>query len=87
MKKQFSKLSKVEQEEVEQAYHQMNPDEFDELMETAEHHVPSVIKLPSRLVAKLQSVAESAGETEYQTMVKRWIEERLQQESLAANTR
>lgn len=87
MKKQFSKLSKAEQEEVELAYHNMNPEDFDELMKDAEHHVPSVIRLPARLVTKLQTVADSSGEAGYQTMVKRWIEERLQQEVMATNAR
>ena len=84
MKKQFGKLSKAEQEEVELQYHQMKPEDFDELMAKAEHHVPSAIHLPSQLVAKLQLVAEAAGEEEYQPMVRRWIEERLQQERMAA---
>lgn len=87
MKKQFSKLSKAEQEEVELAYHQMNPEDFDEMMANAQHHVPNAIHLPSRLVTKLQLVAEAVGEEEYQPMVRRWIEERLQQERVAAGVR
>ncbi len=84
MKKQFSQLSKAEQEEVELAYHQMNPEDFDELMMNAQHHVPDVIHLPTGLVTKLQLVAKAVGEEEYQPMVRRWIEERLQQERVAA---
>ncbi len=41
MKKQFAKLSKSEQEKVEQKYHQMRPDEFDHLMRQATKHAPS----------------------------------------------
>ena len=87
MKKQFSKLSKAEQEEVELEYHQMNPEEFDAQMKQAKRHVPDTIRLPSQLVATLQKMAESAGETGYHTMVRRWIEERLQQESKAVGVR
>ncbi len=32
MKKRFGKLSKAEQEKIEAEYHQMKPEEFDELM-------------------------------------------------------
>ncbi len=87
MKKQFSELSKAEQEKVELEYHQMNPEEFDEQMKHATRHVPDTIRLPSQLVATLQNMAESAGETGYQTMVRRWIEERLQQERKAVGAR
>ncbi|MEO6725262.1 MAG: hypothetical protein ABIP14_08160 [Blastocatellia bacterium] len=87
MKKQFSKLSKAEQEKVELEYHQMNPAEFDEQMKHAKLHVPETIRLPSQLVATLQKMAESAGETGYQEMVRKWIEERLQQENMAASAR
>ena len=84
MKKQFSKLNKTEQEDIELAYHQMNPHEFDEQMMQAKRHSPELIQLSPQLVKRLKKKAESAGETEYQAMVKRWIEERLQQETIAA---
>lgn len=87
MSKQFSKLSQAEQEAVELEYHQMRPEEFDELMKEAQQHTPDVIRLPARLVAKLRKKAASAGEPEYQAMVRRWIEERLQQEHGAARGR
>ena len=87
MSKPFSKLSKAEQEEVELKYHQMQPEEFDELMKQAQLHTPDIIKLPAKLVTKLRKVAKTAGEPEYQTMVRRWIEERLQQERSAASGR
>jgi hypothetical protein len=84
MKKQFGKLKKAEQEAVEQAYHQMNPQEFDQLMTQAKRHAPDVIRLSPQLVDRLKEQAKSVGESEYQAMVERWIEERLQQETLAA---
>jgi len=37
--------------------------------------------LPPKLVENLKNLAESEGEPEYQAMVKRWIEERLQRET------
>lgn len=85
MKKRFGKFSKAEQEKIELAYHQMEPEEFDEPMSRARRHTPNVIRLPPRLVETLKTVAELDGETEYQAMVRRWIEERLQQETRAAN--
>jgi hypothetical protein len=43
-----------------------------------------VIRLSPQLVDRLKEQAKSVGESEYQAMVERWIEERLQQETLAA---
>jgi hypothetical protein len=80
MKKKSAKLSKREQEKVEAAYHRMNPENLDEAMSAATRQSPNAIRLPSRLVDKLKTVAKLEGEVEYQTMVKTWIEERLQQE-------
>lgn len=87
MTKKFSELSPSEQEAVELAYHQMNPEDFDEQMKNAKLHVSDTIRLPSKLVASLQKMAESAGEIGYQAMVRRWIEERLQQENKAVSAR
>ncbi len=84
MKQRFNELSKTEQQDIELAYHQMKPEDFDEQMKQAEWHVPPVVQLSPQLAETLQVMAESAGETDFQTMVKRWIEERLQQERLAA---
>jgi predicted DNA binding CopG/RHH family protein len=84
MKKKFAKLSKREQEKVEAEYHRMKPEDFDEIMSTATRHTPNAVRLPSRLVEKLKTVAEREGKTEYQTIVKAWIEERLQKESKVA---
>ena len=81
MKKKIAKLSKREQEKVEAAYHRMNPEDFDEAMSAATRKSPNAIRLPSRLVDKLKTVAKLEGEAEYRTMVKTWIEERLQQEA------
>lgn len=81
MKKQFSKLSKTEREAMELAYHQMRPEDFDEQMGQAKRHTPSAIRLPDSLVTALQTAAATAGETSYQPMVTRWIEERLQLET------
>jgi hypothetical protein len=40
MKKKFAELSKAEQAEIEAAYHNMNPQELDELMSHAKLHRP-----------------------------------------------
>ena len=81
MKRKFAKLSKREQEKVEAEYHRMEPEEFDEMMSAATRQSPNAVRLPSRLVEKLKTLAEVEGEAEYQTMVRTWIEERLQQEA------
>jgi hypothetical protein len=83
MKKQFGKLAKAQQEKAELAYHQMKPEDFDDLMANAKRHVPETIRLPKKLVKHLQAVAKAEGEPEYQVMVRRWIEERLQQRATA----
>ena len=83
MTTRFEELSKAEQEMTELAYQQMNPEDFDALMAKAKQHVPAALRLPSALVERLQTVAESAGEPEYQVMALRWIEERLQLERAA----
>ena len=80
MKKKFGKLTKREQEKIEAEYHQMKPGDFDEIMSTATRQSPNAVRLPDRLVEKLKTVAERQGKSEYQTMVKTWIEERLRQE-------
>jgi hypothetical protein len=84
MKRRFDELSKTEQEAVELAYQQMEPEEFDEQMAQAKRQAPAALRLPPELVESLKAVAESEGEPEYQTMVRRWIEERLQQKRAAA---
>jgi hypothetical protein len=48
-------------------------------MSTAKTHVVESIRLPRRMVKTLKAVAESEGERGYETMVKKWIEERLHQ--------
>jgi len=80
MKKKFSALSKKGQAKVEAEYHRMKPDGFDALMATASQHTPNAVRLPVRLVKKLKTVAERKGRVKYETMVKTWIEERLQEE-------
>jgi len=84
MKREFAKLSRVEQEKVELEYHRMQPEEFDKLMAGAKPHSPDVIRLPRRLVETLKTVAKTEGEPEYKTMVRRWVEERLRQETKLA---
>ena len=84
MRKQFMKLSKSAQEESELTYHQMKPAEFDQQMKQAKRHSPEIIRLPPELIESLKQRAKSAGEPEFQAMVKRWLEERLQQETAAA---
>lgn len=81
MKKKVAKLSKPEREKVEREYHRMKPEDFDETMSAAIRRSPDSIRLSNRLVQKLKTFAERQGKAEYQTIVKTWIEERLQQES------
>jgi hypothetical protein len=57
----------------------MKPEELDGTMSRVKPHSPNVIRLSSRLVEKLKTVAESEGEPEYQAMVQRWVKERLQE--------
>ena len=83
MKKQFVKLPKSQRDQIETQYHKMNPRDFDERMSRGKRQSPGSIRLPSELVENLKTLAESAGEAEYQKMVKRWIEERLQHETSA----
>jgi len=84
MKRKLAKLSRVEREKVELEYHRMQPEEFDELMTGAKPHSPDVIRLPQRLVETLKNVAKTEGEPEYKAMVRRWVEERLRQETKLA---
>ena len=81
MKKQFGKLSKSEQEKVESDYHRTKPEEFDKVMSRAKSHSPNAIHLSPRLVKRLKMVAALEGEPEYQAMVQRWVEERLQHDA------
>jgi len=84
MKKQLGKLAKAEREKIEAQYHRMNPTDFEERMAQAKRHSPGAIRLPAALVEALKMLAKSGGEREYQAMVKRWIEERLRQETSAS---
>ena len=81
MKKRFAKLSKTDQEEVEAEYHRMKPQDFDEMMSSATRHSPNAVRLPNRLVEELKTFAERQGKSEYQSIVKTWIKERLRQEA------
>ena len=83
MKKRFDKSTRASREKVEARYHRMKPHDFDKTMCSATHHTPSTIRLPRQLVQTLKMVAESEGEAEYQSMVMRWIEERLRQKTPA----
>ena len=83
MKKRVAKLTKAEREKVETQYHRMKPEDLDEAMSLARRHTPGTIRLPRQLVQTLKTVAKSEGEAEYQSMVRRWIEERLKQETSA----
>jgi hypothetical protein len=85
MKKQFAKLSKTEQAKVEAWYHEQNPEGFDDIMGRASTHSPDVIRLPPQLTARLKTLAKREGEPEYQTMVTRWLKERVQKETRAAS--
>lgn len=84
MKKEFAKRSTAEQEEAELEYHRMQPEQFENLMAGARPNSPDVIRLPRHLVETLKNVAKTEGEPEYKTMVRRWLEERLQQETKLA---
>ena len=84
MKKRFSDLSKADQEKIELEYHQMNPAEFDDLLSQAKTNTTASICLPGELVGTLKVVAKLEGERGYQSMVKKWIYERLQQEARMA---
>jgi hypothetical protein len=84
MKKKFGNLSKEEQEKRESEYHRMKPKEFDQLMTRAKRHSPQVIRLPAAWIDRLEAMAELEGEPGYHTMVRKWIEERLRQESRLA---
>jgi hypothetical protein len=84
MKKQFGRLSKAEQEKIEKKYHQMNPADFDDLMSEAETAATASIRLPGKIVEALKIVAKLEGERKYQTMVRKWITERLRQEAQMA---
>jgi hypothetical protein len=84
MKKRFGKLPKSERQKIEEQYHRMKPEDLDKAMSHARRHSPGAIRLPPRLIETLKMVAESEGEPEYQAMVRRWIEERLREETSAA---
>jgi hypothetical protein len=43
-----------------------------------------VIRLPNQLVETLKAMAGLEGEPHYQSLVRKWIEERLQQEARLA---
>ena len=83
MRKRVEKLTKAEREKVEAEYHRMKPANFDAAMTRAKRYSPDTIRLPRQLVQTLKMVAKSEGEAEYQAMVRRWIEERLLQETSA----
>lgn len=84
MKKQIARVSKAEQEKIESDYHHMKPEEFDKLMSRATQRSPNAIRLPKELVGPLKTIAELEGEMEYQSMVMRWVKERLRQEAKLA---
>jgi len=84
MKKKFGNLSKDAQEKREAEYHRMKPQEFDQLMARPKRYSPPAIRLPSAWLDRLAVMAELAGEPDYHVMVRRWIEERLRQESRRA---
>jgi hypothetical protein len=81
MKKQFSRLSKPDQQKAELEYHRMKPGQLDYALAKGTHHSPGTIRLSPRLVERLKAFATNEGEPEYQTMVRRWVEQRLRQEA------
>ncbi len=50
-------------------------------MSKGKKHVADSIRLPGEMVETLKVMAESESERGYQTMVRKWIEERLHQEA------
>lgn len=62
----------------------MDPAEFDRQMAMAKKHVATSIRLSSKMIEALKVVAELEGEREYQSMVRKWIAERLRQEAMVA---
>jgi hypothetical protein len=50
MKKQFAKLSKLEQEKAEREYQRMTPGEFDQTMTQAKKRLPAVVPRRKRSV-------------------------------------
>jgi len=81
MKKRLGRLSKAGREKAEARYQRMKPEDFDSVMSSAKEHAPAAIRLPRELIRNLKRVAQAEGEPEYQTMVRRWIEERLRRET------
>jgi inosine/xanthosine triphosphate pyrophosphatase family protein len=84
MRKKFGTLSKEEQEKREAEYHRRKPEEFNRLMTRARRYTPHTIRLPAAWIDGLEAMAELEGEPGFHTMVRRWIEERLRQESRLA---
>jgi hypothetical protein len=84
MKKRFSDLSKAEQEEIELEYHHKDSAEFDDLISQTKTGTTTSIRLPGELVKTLKIVAKLEGERGYQSMVRKWVIERLQQEARMA---
>lgn len=78
------RISKAERKKVESEYHGMKAQDFRELMSNARPHTPTVIRLPEKRIETLETFAESAAERQFQTMVKRWIEERWRPEAKIA---
>ena len=81
MKKKFASLSQGDQEKTEAEYHRMKSEDFDDLMSAANHQTPTSVRLPRRLVQDLQKFAEEQGNSDFRTLVKTWIEERLRKEA------
>lgn len=81
MKKRLSNLSRAEQEKIELDYHQMDPAEFDTLMSQAKTCTTASLRLPGELVERLKVIARLEGERGYQSLVRKWLSERLEQET------
>ena len=84
MKKRLGDLSKAEQEKIEVGYHHKDAAEFDGPMSQAKTYATASIRLPGELVETLKVVAQLEGERGYQSMVRKWIDERLQQKARMA---
>jgi hypothetical protein len=79
------KISKVKERSKSYKY---NPTEWDDSKSTPvtpekkNSGISTSVRLPKEMVAKLRKVAKKKGDIGYQTLLKIWIAERLEKESV-----
>lgn len=88
MKKKKSKKTSSRAAPANPAKREYDPNEWDEAKATAVTPEPrpvsgvsTSIRLPSDMIKKLRRVAAKKGDIGYQTLIKIWIAERLEQET------